>query len=354
MHLSGLQGLTDAAVSSIAKSCSRLAELELSDNPLLTALSVRDIWSYSRKLRVLRIRNAPNLTDKAFPAAIMGSPDTFSSPEGTDKPLPHRPITWIEKIPPLILRHSSENLRVLDLTYCKSMTDAAIRGIVMHAPRIQNICLSGCLLTDASLDALCNLGEHLDIVTLSHVPKITDRGVVSLARSCFNLRVVDLSCSSLPNSHAAVILTLTCSFTVCRLLTDLSVMELASLPSLRRLSLIRVQKLTDNAIFFLADQCPKIERLHVSFCDRISLDAVHLLLKRTEQLQQLSVTGVPSILRRIGVKRFSDLPPSVSSLVYATFLAGSLNSFFPEYGRRTEAYLPTVQRRQHREPANIP
>jgi F-box and leucine-rich repeat protein GRR1 len=287
MHLNGLQGITDAAISTVAKTCSRLAELELSDIPLLTPLSVRDVWSYSRKLRVLRIRNASNLTDKAFPAPIAGSASFSLSLE--DKPLPHRPITWIEQIPPLILSHSADNLRVLDLSNCKKITDAAIRGIVMHATRIQNISLSGCQLTDSALESLCNLGNHLDVITLSHVSRITDRGVVSLASACTNLRVVDLS--------------------FCRLLTDMSVIELAGLTGLRRLSLVRVQKLTDNAIFFMAEHCPKIERLHISYCDRISLDAIHMLLKRSENLQQLSGSGVPSLLRRIGVERFSDPAP---------------------------------------------
>lgn len=41
-------GLTDPCVSAIAKSCSRLIELELCHIPLLSPLSVRDVWSFSR------------------------------------------------------------------------------------------------------------------------------------------------------------------------------------------------------------------------------------------------------------------------------------------------------------------
>jgi F-box and leucine-rich repeat protein GRR1 len=46
--LNGVKGLTDPSISAVAKTCSRLIELELCDLPLLTPVSVRDIWSYSR------------------------------------------------------------------------------------------------------------------------------------------------------------------------------------------------------------------------------------------------------------------------------------------------------------------
>lgn len=48
LNLSGVLGLTDPSISAIAKTCPRLAELELCELPLLTPVSVRDIWSYSR------------------------------------------------------------------------------------------------------------------------------------------------------------------------------------------------------------------------------------------------------------------------------------------------------------------
>lgn len=46
--LNGITGLTDPSISAIAKTCSRLVELELCNLPLLTPVAVRDIWSFSR------------------------------------------------------------------------------------------------------------------------------------------------------------------------------------------------------------------------------------------------------------------------------------------------------------------
>ncbi|KDR83962.1 hypothetical protein GALMADRAFT_236501 [Galerina marginata CBS 339.88] len=285
IQVNGVVGLTDPSISAIAKTCSRLVEFEACDLPLLTPVAVRDIWSFSRKLRTFRLANNPLLTDKAFP-----SPTTESS-SGTsnEKPLPHRPTTWLEKLPPLILRHTADNLRVLDLSHCK-ITDESIEGIVTHAPRIQTFILSGCsLLTDKSLESISKLHDHLDVLMLAHVSNITDRALVKLARSCVNLRCVDVA--------------------FCRNLTDMSVFELASLPSLRRLSLVRVHKLTDIGIFALAEHATGLERLHLSYCDHLSLDAVHLLMRKLDRLQHLTATGIPSF-RRKGVNRFSEPTPA--------------------------------------------
>lgn len=49
LQLNGVVGLTDASISAVAKTCSRLIELEACDLPLLTPISVRDIWSFSRQ-----------------------------------------------------------------------------------------------------------------------------------------------------------------------------------------------------------------------------------------------------------------------------------------------------------------
>jgi len=237
------------------------------------------------KLRTLRLARCPLLTDKAFP-----SPLRYPLADANDeKPLPPRPTTWLDQLPPLILPHSTENLRVLDLTFTE-ITDEAVEGIVAHAPKIQNFRLSGCtLLTDRALHSICKLGGHLDVLMLAHVANITDQGVVKLARACSNLRCVDVA--------------------FCRNLTDMSVFCLAELSSLRRLSVVRVHKLTDIAVFALADHALSLERLNLSYCDRLSLDAVHLLLKRLTRLQHLSATGLPS-LKRKGIHRFSDPAPT--------------------------------------------
>ncbi|KAL1661101.1 hypothetical protein GGF50DRAFT_105685 [Schizophyllum commune] len=283
LHVNGVAGLTDPSISAVARSCSRLLELELCDLPLLSALSLRDVWMFSRQLRTLRVARCHQLNDKAFPSSLGPDMPNFSH----EKPLPPRPTTWLDELQHLTLHHTAHNLRVLDLSSC-NITDDAIEGIVAHAPRIQSFILSGCTaLTDRSLESISKLGPHLDVLMLAHVSKVTDKGIIKIARACQNLRCVDVA--------------------FCRHLSDLSVFELAGL-KIRRLSLVRVHKLTDIALFALAEHAQTLERLHLSYCDRISLDAMHLLLKRLTNLRHLTATGVPAC-RRKGVQRFSDAAP---------------------------------------------
>ncbi|KAF7355463.1 hypothetical protein MSAN_01463100 [Mycena sanguinolenta] len=308
--LNGVVGLTDPSITALAKTCSRLTVMELCDLPLLTALSVRDIFTFSRKLRTLRLARCPLLTDKAFPAVSVSrfsTPVTY--PEGYEKPLPPRPMNWLDELPPLTLHHKADNLRILDLSFIDGITDAAIEGIVDHAGFLQHIRLSGCKqLTDRTLESLCKLGVHLDVLVLTHVSNVTDTGIVKLARACSNLRCVDVG--------------------FCRNLTDMSVICLAELRGIRRLSLVRVHKLTDMAgtsffkrivdsfhlvcfstVFALAEHAVDLERLNLSYCDRLTLEATHLLLKRLVRLKNLSATGIPSFKRK-GVHRFSDAAPA--------------------------------------------
>jgi len=190
LQLSGVI-LTDASVSAIAKTFPKLVELELNDQPLITAVSVRDIWSYSRKLRTLMLARSPQLTDSALPSPIK----TLSGLASEEKPLPVRPHTWLEQLPPLILRHTAIDLRVLDLSYCPKLTDEAVKGIVMHAPLLRSLALAGCPnLTNNAVESICKLGLHIGNLNLAHCPQITDHAIVSLVRSCTELRSIDLAC----------------------------------------------------------------------------------------------------------------------------------------------------------------
>ena len=86
--------------------------------------------------------------------------------------------------------------------------------------------------------------------------------------------------------------------------------ELASLPKLRRIGLVRVSNLTDEAIYALAERRSTLERIHVSYCDQISVMAIHFLLQKLHKLTHLSLTGIPSF-RQPELQQFCIQPPQV-------------------------------------------
>ncbi|KAK7061916.1 SCF E3 ubiquitin ligase complex F-box protein GrrA [Favolaschia claudopus] len=285
VKLSYLEQITDRSVSALALSCPLLLEIDLNHCKLVTDISVRDIWTHSNHMREMRLSHCPELTDAGFPSPIKAD----SSGVDTPNPFPSATTSSSDELPPLVLNTSFEHLRMLDLTACSQVTDDAVDGIIAHAPRIRNLVLSKCsLLTDRSVENICKLGRYLHYLHLGHAAKITDRSVRTLARSCTRLRYVD--------------------FANCVLLTDMSVFELSALPKLRRVGLVRVNNLTDEAIFSLADRHATLERIHLSYCDQISVMAVHFLLQKLHKLTHLSLTGVPAF-RQPELQRFCREPP---------------------------------------------
>lgn len=108
--------------------------------------------------------------------------------------------------------------------------------------------------------------------------------------SCTRLRYIDLAC--------------------CTLLTDLSVFELSNLPKLRRIGLVRVSNLTDDGVVSLVHRANTLERIHLSYCENITLRAVHVLLNRLLRLTHLSLTGIPAF-RKAELQKFCRSPPRV-------------------------------------------
>ncbi|GAA97197.1 uncharacterized protein L969DRAFT_44274 [Mixia osmundae IAM 14324] len=182
-----------------------------------------------------------------------------------------------------------EHLRYLDMTGLNKITDAAIASIVANMPRIRNLILCKCTnLTDESIYSICKLGKHLQFLHLGHVGRLTDSAITMLTRRCTRLRYIDVAC--------------------CPLLTDMSVQEMAAgLTKLKRIGLVRVTNLTDLAISALM-QRSSLERVHLSYCENISVPAIHALLQQLRRLTHLSLTGVPAF-RRPELQLFCRSPP---------------------------------------------
>ncbi|KAI0050197.1 RNI-like protein [Auriscalpium vulgare] len=294
VKLSGVMGLNDTAVSALSIKSSLLLEIDLNGCRLITDNAVRDVWTHAVNMREMRLSQCVEVTDAGFPA-----------PHNSREPLPTGANPFHDsaaiklatmELPPLRLSRPFEHLRMLDLTNCAKITDDAVEGIIQSAPRIRNLVLSKCnQLTDRAVESICLLGKHLHYLHLGHASSITDRSVKTLARACTRLRYIDLASACSFSFHASLLKP--SLFTDCNELTDMSVFELASLPKLRRIGLVRVNNLTDEAIYALGDRHATLERVHLSYCDQISVMAVHFLLQKLHKLNHLSLTGVPTFRR---------------------------------------------------------
>ncbi|KAH9077259.1 hypothetical protein EDB83DRAFT_2540642 [Lactarius deliciosus] len=291
VKLTGLTDLTDDPVSNLAIKGSLLLEIDLNGCKKLSDRAVRDIWTHSHNMREMRLSHCQELTDLAFPA-----PQNIREPPSGPNPFPEFHRFPVSDLPPLRLSRALEHLRMLDLTSCSKITDDAVEGIVSASPRLRNLVLSKCSqLTDRAIESICLLGKHLHYLHLGHASSITDRSVKTLARSCTRLRYIDLA--------------------NCNQLTDMSVFELASLPKLRRIGLVRVSNLTDEAIYSLGDRHQTLERVM----------AIHYLLQKLQKLNHLSLTGIPAFRRHELATILSHSPRRVNKLRrYLTDLFNSI------------------------------
>ncbi|KIY74192.1 RNI-like protein [Cylindrobasidium torrendii FP15055 ss-10] len=284
IKMSHLESLTDQSIQALATSCPLLLEIDINHCKLITDNAIRQIWLHCDNVRELRFAHCELLTDLAFPVPHKQNPVIDNNnPFPNNKPA--------EELPPLILGNRMlEHMRMLDLTACSKITDEAIEGIISHAPRIRNLSLPKCSqITDKGLEAICKLGRYLHYLHLGHADKISDRAVRTLARSCVRLRYVD--------------------FANCTKLTDLAVFELANLSKLRRIGLVRVSNITDEAVYALAERHSTLERIHLSYCDQVTVMAIHFLLQKLHKLTHLSLTGVPAF-RQPELQQFCRPAPS--------------------------------------------
>lgn len=225
-----------------AKHCPNILEIDLHQCRLISNEPVTALLQLGQSLRELRLANCELISDAAFLALAPGQ--TF------------------------------DHLRILDLTSCARLTDRAVEKIVDAAPRLRNLVLAKCRnITDTAVTAISKLGKNLHYVHLGHCGHITDEAIIKLVRACNRIRYIDLGC--------------------CTKLTDASVKELARLPKLRRIGLVKCHLITDESVYALAKneqyQSPNypfvtlpggllgggrsssLERVHLSYCTNLTM-----------------------------------------------------------------------------------
>lgn len=231
---------------------------------LITNSALLAIFHHCSELREFRINQCKKIDDSAF----------------TQSALATKPPGFYHQ------------LRILDLTNVNAITDQSVAAIVEAAPKIRNLILNKCdKITDESVFSICKLGRHLHYLHLGHCDKLTDRAIIQLAHHCMRIRYLDLAC--------------------CIQLTDRAVMELAILPKLKRIGLVKCQNITDDAIFSLTNlsrMTNSLERVHLSYCTKLTVQSITHLVSTCQRLTHLSLTGVPPFLRR-DFQHFCRPPP---------------------------------------------
>ncbi|PHH54958.1 SCF E3 ubiquitin ligase complex F-box protein grrA [Ceratocystis fimbriata CBS 114723] len=323
LDISANQAITDQSILTVAENCPRLQGLNIAGCVNVTSQSLVTLANSCRQIKRIKLNDILNVTDEAVLAFAENCPNlleidlqmchevgniSVAALLSKGKALRELRLPYLHLITdnaflPIPSKVTFDALRILDLTGCYELTDAAVVKIIDAAPRLRNVVLAKCRnITNVAVTAISKLGKNLHYVHLGHCSLITDEGARQLITSCNRIRYIDLGC--------------------CTALTDASVCLLANLPKLKRIGLVKCSQITDNTINSIALACNNranrpnsdgtsgacLERVHLSHCMSLTLKSIIRLLNSCRRLTHLSLTGVPAFLTD-DFQRFGRDPP---------------------------------------------
>ncbi|KAI0160004.1 RNI-like protein [Hypoxylon sp. FL1284] len=341
LDISGDVNITESSVFAIAENCHRLQGLNVSSCKQISNESMIKLAENCRFIKRLKLNDCDQLNDNAILAFANNCPNILEIDLHQCVNIGSEPVTALlakgQSLRELRLANCDliddsaflslpsnkvyEHLRILDLTSCTRLTDRAIERIIDAAPRLRNLVLAKCSnITDAAVYAVAKLSKNLHYVHLGHCRHITDDAVKRLVQSCNRIRYIDLGC--------------------CTHLTDESVIQLARLPKLKRIGLVKCSNITDESMYALAGanrhaqtrrtgvgstsrrheyHTGSLERVHLSYCTNLTLPSIIKLLNCCPKLTHLSLTGVPAFLRDDLESFCREAPPDFTEHQRAVF-----------------------------------
>ncbi|KAG8968318.1 SCF ubiquitin ligase complex subunit [Tulasnella sp. 419] len=304
LTLFGCNAISDAALAEVLRSCPNLVALDLTGVSETTDASIIVLADVARRLQGINLGNCKKVTDTGVVALATHCPNLRRIKLSGLESLTDASVSALADNCPLLLE--------LDLYMCPRVTDESVRKLWINSSYLRELRLSLCHnLTERAFPVPppnSSNGSSTAVATTNHpfppFHRLDDAGLqpLVLPRIFDHLRMLDLTgCANLTDeamegiiSNCPKIRNLVLAKCGCPLLTDMSVFELAALPKLRRVGLVRVPNLTDQAIYSIGEQQVSLERIHLSYCENITVQAISFLLMRLTKLTHLSLTGIPA------------------------------------------------------------
>ena len=159
----------------------------------------------------------------------------------------------------LMGRDSLQELNILD---CENISDQTLYALGRHCPRVSKVTLAKCSgLTDEGIEVLASKCRDLREVHLDFSNALTDQSLISLGRHSKRLE----ECTFSENRHIT--------------LAGLQAL-LGGCSELKRLELWHCHQVTDSWIETIIEFAPNLEKLDISGCKNISIEAKDRLFYR--------------------------------------------------------------------------
>ncbi|MBT7088704.1 hypothetical protein HN928_07060, partial [bacterium] len=191
-----------------------------------------------------------------------------------------------------ILQQVPTNLPHLNLSGCY-LTDASVEAIVRACPELRSLNLSGCTelrnpqiklkllthldlsgcydLTDAAIQAIVENCPNLINLNLNRCHQITDATVGIIAKNCPKLKSLNLNGCNLKAPHIKSKSLTHLTLKGCHQITDEAIQAIAeNCPNLISLDLNGCHQITDETIKAIAKYCPKLRNLNLSGCSNLT------------------------------------------------------------------------------------
>ena len=194
----------------------------------------------------------------------------LSGSTGLDLPLSQ--IIVPDKDIDRIARRYPYGMSISDLLNIKNPNTTVLDFILQQVPtNLPHLNLSGCYLTDASVEAI--------------------------VRACPELRSLNLSgCTELRNPQIKLKLLTHLDLSGCYDLTDAAIQAIVeNCPNLINLNLNRCHQITDATVGIIAKNCPKLKSLNLNGCNQITDAAIQAIAKIYPNLRSLDLSWCSKI-----------------------------------------------------------
>lgn len=203
------------------------------------------------------------------------------------------------------LQNDLPNLKVLDLSLCKQVTDTTLSRIAKHIKNLEVLELGGCCsITDTGLLLLAWGLKKLKKLNLRSCWTISDSGIGHLAGlsgeaaegnlALEYLGLQDcqrLSDEALKYIAQGLVSLRSINLSFCVSITDSGLKYLAKMPELDELNLRSCDNISDIGMAYLTEGGSSISSLDVSFCDKIGDQTLSHLSQGLFHLRSLSLSA---------------------------------------------------------------
>ena len=203
-----------------------------------------------------------------------------------------------------VRKQSWSPLTLIDLSNCRSISDAGVSAIAQGCPQLTSIDLSNNdIISDVGVSAIAKGCPLLTSIDLFGCLGISDFGVSALARGCYYLRLIELGCLDNISDISLLAIAEGCPYLAvvnlhyCRLVSDAGVLAIAQgCRKLTYINLIDCHSVSDVSLLAIAEGCPNLTDIDLNCNLNISAAGVSAIAEGCPHVNDINLQGCNRVL----------------------------------------------------------